>query len=232
MLVIDPTLTLAALVTEHPQLARRLDRLGIDYACGGDRTVAEVCADVGFEMARLVGAPIPATPEDRGWTILGPGALIDHLEVTHHATTALELPRLTALAERVAADEGTHHPELLDLEAALGVLRGDLEAHMAREEERLFPLVRHAERVHWDLVGARGLADLLVELRAEHLENGATLERVRRLTGDYDVPDGADERHASLVHGLSELEADLHLHVHKENNVLFPRIEERLRTSV
>ena len=103
---------------------------------------------------------------------------------------------------------------------------------MAREEERLFPLVRHAERVHWELVGARGLADLLVDLRAEHLENSSTLGRLRGLTGDYQAPDGAGERHASLLKGLSELEADLHLHVHKENNVLFPRIEERLRTSV
>lgn len=221
---IEPSMTLADLVTRHPDLARELERRSLDYCCGGQRTLAEACAsrdlDVDETVAELASVPGGAVAP---WASFGPVELIDHLEATHHVYLRDELPRITALADKVAQVHRDRHPELLEVQQLAGELRADLEPHLVEEEQVLFPVIRA-------LAGAdpaSGLPDATVHepvavMLREHDRVGDLLAELRAVTGDYALPDDACASYTALYAGLAQLEADTHLHVHKENNLLFP----------
>src|SRR5262245_6484312 len=143
MPVIDPTLTLAELVTADLGAAAVLDRPGLDYCCGGHRSLADVARDAGTPVdevvAALASAPAGAAP---GWTELGPAELVDHIVSVHHAYLDEALPRLDALATKVTGVHGDRHPELRQVRRLVAELHAELAPHMRREEQVLFPAIR------------------------------------------------------------------------------------------
>jgi regulator of cell morphogenesis and NO signaling len=223
---IVPGSTLAEIVTDHPDLARELERRSLDYCCGGHRTLAEACATVGLDptgTAAELSAAGTAAPEP--WADLGPAELVDHLEATHHAYLHDELPRLSALVEKVADVHGARHPELDEIEQAYAALRADLEPHLAKEERVLFPMIR--ELATADTAPAfhcGSLRNPISVMLREHDQAGELLARLRDLTDGYTAPADACASYLALFAGLEHLEADTHLHVHKENNLLFPLV--------
>lgn len=229
MTVIDPATTLGALVTAHPRLARDLERRGLDYCCGGGRTLDEACRAAGLDpetIAAEMAAQVDATEPPPEWAALDPPALVDHIVATHHRYLWDELPRLIALADKVAGVHGERHPELAIVATLVRDLRADLEPHLAKEERVLFPLIRElaAPATASDRVdGATLLAPITVMMR-EHDRAGELLARLRTTTDDYRVPDDGCASYRALYEGLAALEEDTHLHVHKENNLLFPAV--------
>jgi regulator of cell morphogenesis and NO signaling len=222
---IDPTMTLGSLVTERPELAPALDRMGLDYCCGGDRNVAQASAAAGLdadEVAVLLADEAPAeAPAD--WASLDMSELADHIEATHHAYLREALPRLTELVDRVWSAHGTRHPELADVRATFVELRGDLEPHLLKEEQVLFPMIRElAATTAAPTFHCGSLQNPIGVMSVEHDRAGELLGRLRDQTTGYAVPDDGCARYQALSAGLAELEADTHLHIHKENNVLFP----------
>jgi regulator of cell morphogenesis and NO signaling len=223
---IDPSTTLADLVTERPGLARELERRSLDYCCGGQRTLAEACAVQGLDVDETATA-LAATPggAPAPWAALGPAALVDHLEATHHAYLHDELPRLSALSEKVAQVHAGRHPELLDVRRLYAELRDDLEPHLAKEERVLFPMIRElAQTEDAPAFHCGTLRNPISVMLREHDRAGELLEQLRTVTHDYAVPDDACASYTALYAGLEQLEADTHLHVHKENNLLFPAV--------
>jgi len=225
-LAIDTSTTLADLVTGHPDLAGELERRMLDYCCGGQRTLAEACRDRGLDpettAAELAEASSAAPPS--AWTLLDATALVDHVEATHHAYLHAELPRISALAAKVQGVHGTAHPELAALEATFEQLRAELEPHLVKEERVLFPLIRELDGADRADGHRPGLAGPVARLLREHDHVGELLERLRTITAGYEAPsDGCASYHA-LYSGLEALEADTHLHVHIENNRLFPMV--------
>jgi regulator of cell morphogenesis and NO signaling len=224
--------TLADLVTAHPALATDFERLGLDYCCGGRRTVAQVCGREGLDLDALLtelemSCSVVAPP---AWTSLGIVELVDHIEATHHVYLWDELPRLTALADKVASAHSGSHPDLIPLRDAVAELRADLEPHLRKEERVLFPMIRQLAVAHEHRALHGGtVADPIRMMKFEHDRVGELLARLRMLSADYVVPADGCPSYAALFVGLEELEADTHLHVHKENNVLFPAAE-RLET--
>lgn len=218
------TTTLADLATQLAGAPRVLERLGLDYCCGGDRPLIDACRDVGLDPADVLAELERLHPEPApGWTALGPAELADHVQATHHVYLREELPRLSALADKVTAAHGARHPELLDVRATYEELRADLEPHLAKEEHVLFPMVREldaAERRPELHCGT--LANPVRVMLMEHDRAGELLARLRDLTGGYRTPADGCASYQALYRGLAELEEDTHLHVHKENNVLFP----------
>ena len=157
---------------------------------------------------------------------MAPDALVDHLEATHHAYLHAELPRLSALADKVVAAHGARHPELSEIRLAYETIRADLEPHLAKEEQVLFPMIRAlagaattAPRFHCGT-----LQNPISVMLREHDQVGDLLATLRRLTQDYQAPADGCASYRALFDGFAELEADTHLHVHKENNVLFPAV--------
>ena len=216
--VLDATRTLAEIVTERPSTARVFESFGLDYCCHGARPLAAACAEAELSsddvLAALAAVDAGPTPE---WVAMSPAELVDHLESVHHAYLHAELPRLGALAEKVASVHGGRHPELLDVLADLMDLRDDLEPHLMKEERVLFPAIRQ------HVPGDRLAAPISVML-AEHDTTGALLGRLQRSALDFAVPGDACGSYRALYHGLDELVCDTLLHVHKENNLLFPAV--------
>lgn len=219
-------LTLAAIVDANPSAARVLELHQLDYCCGGRRTLEEACADRDLDPAVVLDALDTAEPGGTAeWTAMDPAALVDHIETTHHRYLHDELPRLAALVEKVVGVHGTRHPELRLVDATYTALRLDLEPHLMKEERVLFPMVRELTAAASTPTLHRGSVASPIEMMTlEHDHAGDLLAHLRTVANGYEPPADACASYQALYRGLAELEADTHLHVHKENNVLFPAV--------
>lgn len=226
---IDPATTLAQIVTDHPDLARELEARDLDYCCGGQRSLGDACRTAGLD-ADAVAAELAAVADHAGpeaWLALDAASLVDHLEATHHAYLHAELPRLATLLAKVHGVHGANHPELSEVAETFAALRADLEPHLAKEERVLFPLIRDLVRGTTTAPFAGGsVQSPIAVMRREHDHAGRLLGLLRRHTSGYLVPPDGCASFAALYQGLEQLEADTHLHVHKENNRLFPLVAE------
>ena len=137
--------------------------------------------------------------------------LTEHLESTHHVYLKKTLPRLVALMDKVHQAHSPRHPELTRLQTVVENLRADLEPHLLKEEQILFPLIRQLE-------AAQGPIRVM---RSEHDGAGELLKEMRTLTNVYVMPKDGCQSFQLLYEGLKELEEDTHIHIHKENNILF-----------
>jgi regulator of cell morphogenesis and NO signaling len=223
----DPPL--GALVTANPGVARVLEQFGLDYCCGGQTRLTIACMEAGLDPDEVRNALANVAIDDEvAWADLEPVELIDHVLAVHHAYLRDELPALDQLANKVASVHGERHPELIDLAATVAELRADLLPHMAREELALFPMIRQLVAADGETTQGPTAADLdrgpIASMRIEHDQTGRLLERLRSLSSDFDVPADGCASYTSLYQRLAALEADTHLHVHKENNVLFEAV--------
>jgi regulator of cell morphogenesis and NO signaling len=223
-----PNDTLADLVVEDASRARILDRLGLDYCCGGTETLDHACARVGLSTEDVV-AELDRTAtvdENHNCDRMPPAALIRHLVDVHHAYLHAELPDLERLAQKVLDEHGGRHPELHEVCAHVGALRDDLEPHMLKEEQVLFPaILRLVDGPAKFPFGS--IANPIKMMGIEHDRAGEMLTSLRRATGGYAVPDDACASYRSLYERLTELEHDTHVHVLEENHLLFPQAAAR-----
>lgn len=230
---ITPESRIGDLVAACPALARIFEGLRIDYCCGGKQSLAAASADRGLSaltvvaMLEAAAAAFVAGPVDVDAAGMSLTELADHIERTHHAYLKEELPRLVEMADRVAYKHGGRDPQLREVAATVQDLAGDMIAHMQKEEIVLFPLVRQIE------AGVRGgfhaaIAEPIQCMEAEHADAGRAIARLRELTEGFTPDAEACNTHRALLAGLAQLEGDLHRHVHKENNILFPRALERV----
>lgn len=234
MSVLDINMTVGQLVTERPRAARTLERMGIDYCCGGKRPLSEACAERGVEVQTLLDAVAAAEcaggAEERNWSDAGLGELCDHIEATHHAYLRDEIPRLSALIAKVASVHGEREPDLKALADVFRAFRMEIESHMAKEEQVLFPIIRRLE--YSDSLPSFHCGSVNNPIRVmefEHDNAGAALARMRELTHDFSPTPEACNTYRAMLDGLAVLEKDMHQHVHKENNILFPKASEMER---
>jgi regulator of cell morphogenesis and NO signaling len=226
-ITIDPEATVATLVLEQPGRARVFERFAIDYCCGGKVPLRAACEerglDVGLVLDALAESPRAETDwAETDWAAASLEALCTHIVDHHHAYLREELPPLAALTEKVARAHGDRHPELDNVAAIFAVLRAELESHMEKEEQLLFPACVALERR--TETGLPFSVDApIAAMVHEHDEVGAALERLRDLTGGYSPPGDACNSYRAMLDRLESLERDTHEHVHEENNILFPR---------
>jgi regulator of cell morphogenesis and NO signaling len=216
------------LVADRPSRARVFEKLGIDYCCGGRQPLSEACSSRGLDAAtvlRLLEAidEAPATPQ-ADWSRATMSELADHIEQTHHAYLKQELPRLHQLLEKIAAKHGDSRPALRELLEVFLAFAEELFSHMAKEERILFPLIRQLESAGGPAAFHCGsIRNPIAVMVAEHDNAGRALQRMRELTDGYAAPADACNTYRASFDALRQLEADMHQHVHKENNILFPR---------
>jgi regulator of cell morphogenesis and NO signaling len=217
--------TVADIAAALPSSVRVFQRHGIDFCCGGKTPLAVACQERGIPFPALVSAiEASATTkqsDDRDWTREPLQALIDHIVITYHNALREELPRLESMATRVARVHAVKAPHLLKLEAIVSELSAELRTHMRKEEFVLFPAIQMIET--GDPHPAVPVAGPIAVLEHEHDHAGALLSELRAMTHDYVAPPWACQTFRALYQGLSELESAMHVHVHLENNVLFPR---------
>jgi regulator of cell morphogenesis and NO signaling len=226
--MLSPETPVGQLVADRPDRARIFEQLGIDYCCGGDQTLAEACRahDLDPDTVAQMLDPVasaseaPATPD---WTEAKLGDLIDHIVATHHDYLRRELPRLRDRIAKVVRAHGDDVAWLQPVQDLFHTLKRELEDHMASEEDYVFPAIRTLEQGRVLPDGSTLDPDALEQMVDEHDEAGSMLERLRDLTNDFTPPEDACATFQAALDGLKELEADMHRHVHKENNILFPR---------
>ena len=225
--------TIRDIALEAPATTRVFEEFKIDYCCGGRRSIEDVCETSGIDpkilMDRIENAILNSSgqtdlahPEDRS-----PTDLIDYILTKHHVFTAEEIKRLTPLMTKVVSRHGELHPELLTLQVYFTELADSLVPHMRKEEVVLFPYIleldaasaagREAPVPHFGTV-----ENPIRMMMSEHDTDGERLRKMREITNDYTLPQGACPSFTALYAGFEDLERDLHRHIHLENNVLFP----------
>jgi regulator of cell morphogenesis and NO signaling len=225
---ITPDMTVAAIATAAPATIHVFQEHEIDFCCGGKIPLSEACRRRGLDVLAILSALRSAvTPvTEQSWSEASLTALVRHIQGRYHEPLRAELPRLSAMLEKVVSRHGEHLPErLLPLQETFRILQRELLAHMEKEDRVLFPAIVALEPGD-AASGPRAAAWIqspIAAMEAEHDEAGAALAFIRRVTDGFDPPDWACPTFRGLYYGLMQLEADMHLHVHLENNVLFPR---------
>lgn len=228
---LHPQTTVGQLVAERPARSRVFEKLGIDYCCGGKLPLAEACSRKGLDAASVLATleaieslGADAAEREPSPLALSLTELCDHIEATHHAWLREEMPRLDFMTNKVASRHGEHSPWLYELAEVYQELQAELTAHMMKEEQILFPAIRDLEAGRPSQTPCGGhLQGPISVMEHEHDNAGRALERMRELSSDYTPPPQACNTFRAMLDALAELEADMHRHVHKENNVLFPR---------
>jgi len=154
--------------------------------------------------------------------------LIGHITSNHHVFVREESPRINALAAKVVGVHGTNHPELLQVQQTFSALAEELRVHLMKEELVLFPYVLLMEESA--LAGEPAppamfgtVMNPVRMMMQEHDGAGDSLRSLRAVTADYQIPQDACISYRTLYQALQDFEADLHQHIHLENNILFPR---------
>ena len=224
MPVIDPARTVAELAVERPGRVRIFERLGLEYCCGGRRPLNEACRSAGLDTPTVVAmleAVESADTDVRDWAAAPLEELVDHVVTVHHAYLRDELPRLSELVTKVAGRHGDTDPRLAVVRQTFEQLHDDVFDHIDVEELVVFPAARRAAA--GEPLDASLLAAAVEEAEEEHARVGAALQLLRQATDGYTPREDACPSWRALLDRLATLEADLHEHVHEENNILFPR---------
>lgn len=233
--------TVAELASAHPGTIRVFQKHGIDFCCGGRRTLEAACREHGIALADLTGdltgALVGPAPGDFPWTTAPLDEVVERIVTRYHQWLYDELPRLATMMDKVVRVHGERHPELAQVARTYFAIEQDLGPHMMKEERVLFPYIAQLQETAATGGALAGspfgtVEDPIRMMEIEHEAVGGLLAKLREQTSDYTVPVDACNTFRGLYHGLEELERELHEHIHVENNVLHPRaiaLEEQLR---
>jgi regulator of cell morphogenesis and NO signaling len=237
-MTLDATKTVREFAAEFPNATRIFEKLGIDYCCGGHKPLREACVQARIPLESVLhsledgAAPaVQTSAEAKNFQSATLSELIAHICIVHHAYVKQEIPRLQQLLSKVVAVHCANHPELAAVQRTFGELSSELLSHMMKEEMVLFPYIEkleesvtHQRRAPQAPFGPISNPVHMMEL--EHESAGNALREIRMLTGVYTPPESACFSYKTLYSALKDFEADLHQHIHLENNILFPRAVE------
>ncbi len=230
---INATQTIREIAVENPHATRVFERLGLDYCCGGHKPLAEACADAKLSMDEVVrsledAAPAPASATD--WKSASLTELANHIIDKHHGYVKSESPRIAQLLAKVVRVHGQNHPELAKVQEDFLSLARELESHMMKEEQILFPYIIQLDGGYAGHNCFGTVRNPIHMMTVEHDNAGNLLREIRGTTSNFTTPPDACVSYQTLYRALLEFEADLHQHIHLENNILFPQaiaLEER-----
>jgi regulator of cell morphogenesis and NO signaling len=233
--------TVGETVAADYRTAAVFKQFGIDFCCGGKRSIDQVCEQKGIDPAllqqALEQAQIAAGRNEMNYDAWNLSFLADYIVNKHHVYVQERLPQLVEYADKVARVHGETFPPNLEIAALVNTLRDELMGHLLKEERILFPYVKAMEKALQEgqpkPVAHFGTAAGPVNvMEAEHEVAGEIMHRIREIANDYTLPEEACNTWRVLWSLLPEFEEDLHQHVHLENNILFPkalRMEEGFR---
>ena len=225
--------TVRELASATPGAARVFEKFGIDYCCGGERSLAQACSAAKVNLQEVAEAlEEPQTQSgDRDWQKANLAELAEHIVAKHHEYVRQEIQRLIPLAAKVAGVHGKNHPELQGIQSSFQALAEELTTHLMKEERMLFPYIAQLELAAKS--GNRPAASPFGTVKnpvrmmmMEHDSAGELLRKIREVSNNYNLPADACMSFQMLYRALEEFEADLHKHIHLENNILFPRAVE------
>ncbi|MGE5317740.1 MAG: iron-sulfur cluster repair di-iron protein, partial [Chloroflexota bacterium] len=222
--------TVGSMVADNLKVASVFDKYGIDYCCKGNRTLEQVCKIHGLdpdtiveEINSAIDAPSKAGYDFNNWPI---DLLADYIEKTHHRYVQKAIPEIVRKLEKITDVHGEGHPELSDVLMMFKDSAIALTNHMRKEELVLFPFIR--EMVNEgspasDQMPLNSVTNPIRQMMIEHDTEGERFARMSAITNAYTVPSDGCNTYKLTMDMLKEFENDLHLHIHLENNILFPK---------
>ena len=226
--------TIGQIAVKDLRKAEVFKKYGIDFCCGGKKTVRQVCEEKGIDATKVEQELQQVNTENKTdnnayneWEL---DFLADYIVNTHHRYVRKYLPELRGYALKVAQVHGDHHPELFEIQKLVETINEELSEHMVNEEKVLFTYVKKIVNARNNSLPlnkeGRNLASLIDELEEEHDYVGRCLDKIRALSNGYAIPDDACASYKLLFKMIQEFEDDLHIHIHLENNILFPKAVE------
>lgn len=229
----ENTETIGQIVAADYRKAQVFKKLGIDFCCGGKKTIAEVCEKKGIDpqeverqLAAVQGEATTSSENDfQNWDL---GFLSDYIINTHHRYVRENTQFILEMAQKVARVHGERHPELIQVANLFSGIGNDLILHMVKEEKILFPFIKELAQVYnsGGMLPSANFGKISVPIQvmeAEHEQVGGDFETIRKITSNYQLPGDACSSYTILFKKLEEYETDLHRHVHLESNILFPK---------
>jgi regulator of cell morphogenesis and NO signaling len=226
--------TVRDLALENPASTRVFEKFGIDYCCGGKKSLEEACRSAHLNIDQVLASleqasqPAVSMQVEQSWESAPLAALIAHIQQTHHKYTREEIARLGPLFKKVCSVHGSNHPELLKVYEAFQGLAQELSTHMMKEDMILFPYIVRMEAV---VAGKEAISPApfgsvqnpISMMEHEHDSAGNALRVMKQASNGYSAPIDSCISYQTLYRALAEFETDLHQHIHLENNILFPR---------
>jgi regulator of cell morphogenesis and NO signaling len=226
--------TLARIVIETPRAAAVFERYQLDFCCKGKRRLSDVCSEKGVDPAEItreikaIHYPVDEQEPSKAFSAFTLTELIDHIVTRHHSYTRKESAILQEYLAKLSARHGFMHPELNKIAALFTAIKEEMELHMQKEENVLFPRIKEMEERINDNPGSLHahvsyyLAPITM-MEQEHDHAGEMLAEIHTLSRNYAVPPDACTTYHLSYALLKQFEEDFHLHVHLENNILFPK---------
>jgi len=220
--------TLAQIVNENHKAAAIFEKYDLDFCCKGKRSLETACAERQLP-AETIADELNAVLNSNGsapieFDTLSLSALVDHIVLTHHDYTRKALPQIFNYLAKVSSKHGDRHSELYKIFEKFSELKDEMEMHLQKEELILFPRIIELEKANQN--SQRSTLSLQIPITVmedEHEHAGNLFKEIRSLSDNYNPPADACTTYRLSFTALQALEADLHQHIHLENNILFPR---------
>jgi len=214
------------IVTQDFRAAEVFKKAGIDFCCGGSQSLEAACrdkkldvAEIESELEKLENSEPGSSHKFNEWKL---DFLCDYIVNTHHQTVMKLLPELTFYTQKIAEVHGDNHPELPEIANLFAQVDTELRQHLCNEEEVLFPAIREVLKTN----SAESKATIISEITrmtGEHEFAGGAMDKINELSHSYAVPDDGCNTYRVAYKLLEQFEDDLHIHVHLENNILYPK---------
>ena len=214
------------IVTQDFRAAEVFKKAGIDFCCGGSQSLEAACrdkkldvAEIESELEKLENSELVSSHRFNEWKL---DFLCDYIVNTHHQTVMKLLPELTFYTQKIAEVHGDNHPELSEIANLFAQVDTELRQHLRNEEEVLFPAIREVLKTN----SAESKATIISEITrmtGEHEFAGGAMDKINELSHHYAVPEDGCNTYRVAYKLLEQFEDDLHIHVHLENNILYPK---------
>lgn len=242
---INEDITIGEVVAKDYRTASVFESFGIDFCCKGNRTINEVCETRNIDSTDLIEdihnvlqeSGITQINDYNDWTL---DKLALHIEEKHHKYVETQIPVIKQYLDKICAVHGKQHPELFKVQELFNASAGELSMHMKKEELVLFPFIYKMIRLKkenkpYEMPRFGTVQNPVQMMMDEHDNEGERFRQINEITQNYKFPDDACGTYRVCLAYLQEFEEDLHLHIHLENNILFPKaieLEKQLASNV
>jgi regulator of cell morphogenesis and NO signaling len=220
------SMTIGEIVAQDYRAASVFKQAGIDFCCGGKKSIAEACSEKGIRQDEVIARlkELESTPNTtahnfKEWE---PEFLCDYIVNTHHKYVLKALPDLVHYTVKLSSVHGDRHPELLEVASLFSEINRELLQHLKNEEEVLFPTLKKVLKSR-SAEFKKIMISEIARLSDEHEFAGGAMDKINVITNNYRVPADGCNTYEVTFKLLEEFEDDLHTHVHLENNILFPK---------
>ena len=223
--------TLSNIVLEHHEVIPALEKYNLDFCCRGNKTLSEACVEKNISVA-TVAEEMRETKNTatsiKPFTEMTADQLILHILIYHHFYVKQTIPTIMNMLDKITSKHGPKYPHMFEVYERFIAVKQDLEPHMQKEEQVLFPKIKDIAAIPvWkETPGliASHIVGMIAVMETEHDIAGQLMYEIRRITSNYTAPEDVCTTHKVCLETLKAFEADLHQHVHLENNILFPML--------